>query len=342
MCAHVATTGLHSAENRVQMPLVEVDDLEIGFRHETGYLPVVRGVSLNIKASEMVALVGESGCGKSLTSMALGRLLPRDGRSVIRGDIRFAQQDVMKMSEPALRSLRRHDVAYIFQEPSAALNPVYTIGFQLYEVLDGSRASRRDAAIALLGEVGLDSPAERLNAYPHEFSGGMQQRVMIAMALARRPRLLIADEPTTALDVTIQSQILLLLKRLQAEYQMAVLLITHNLGIVAGFAQRVYVMYAGRIVEEGEAFSVLRHPAHPYTAGLIGVVPRMEQPRGRLEGIPGSVPDAPGLIQGCPFAERCARRRPECTAAMPQREMIDSNHSVACFHPLIQKRGGES
>jgi oligopeptide/dipeptide ABC transporter ATP-binding protein len=316
--------------------LLEVRNLTIRFRGDDGWTDVVRDASFSIRAGETAALVGESGCGKSVTALSLARLIPSPPVSYPSGTIRFRGVDTLAMTPRDLHTLRGRGISYVFQDPATALNPVFRIGFQMAELLEGDRQQRRMQATALLDHVGLPSPAACLDAYPHELSGGMQQRVVIAMAIAHQPGLLVADEPTTALDVTIQAQILTLLKRLQREFGMAVLLITHNLGLVADVAHRVHVMYAGSLVESGEAETVLTRPAHPYTRGLLSVVPRLERTSGRLAGIPGTVPAAGNLPPGCPFAPRCPRADSLCRAAMPGDSPVDGNpsHHVRCFHPL--------
>jgi len=319
-------------------PILDVRDLTIGFRADGGRVDVVRDVNFSIGEHETVALVGESGCGKSVTALSLARLIPSPPVSYPSGTIRFRGVDTLGMTRRELRELRGGGIGYVFQDPATALNPVFRIGFQLAELLQGGRRQRRAQAAALLERMGLPSPLACLDAYPYELSGGMQQRVVIAMAVARRPGLLVADEPTTALDVTIQAQILALLKRLQQEFGMAVLLITHNLGLVAQAARRVNVMYAGMLVEGGDAETVLTCPAHPYTRGLLDVVPRLERPAGRLAGIPGTVPVAGRLPPGCPFADRCRRADAHCRATVPGEETVagGARHRVRCFHPLRQ------
>lgn len=316
--------------------LLEVRNLSIGFHGDRGRTDVVREVSFSIRAGETAALVGESGCGKSVTALSLARLIPAPPISYPSGTIYFRGVDTLTMKTNALRALRGRGIAYVFQDPATALNPVFRIGFQMEELFDGSRHQRRDQAAVLLGHVGLPSPLACLDAYPHELSGGMQQRVVIAMATARRPALLVADEPTTALDVTIQAQILDLLKRLQGEFGMAMLLITHNMGLVADIAHWVHVMYAGWLIESGDAETVLRNPAHPYTRGLLEVVPRLTRTAGRLTGIPGSVPASGRLPPGCPFAARCPRAGPRCREIMPSDEPVagDPTHCVRCHYPL--------
>ncbi|MBI2440599.1 MAG: ABC transporter ATP-binding protein [Lentisphaerae bacterium] len=311
--------------------LLAVDNLSVFFRTRSEPIRAVNGASFNIASGETVALVGESGCGKSVTALALTRLVAEPGY-VAGGRIRFGGRDVLAMEQRQLRDLRGAEIAYIFQEPAAALNPVFRVGWQIAESL---RLHRRDIAVRqevihLLNRVGLSDPEHRRRAYPHELSGGMQQRVMIAMALACRPRLLVADEPTTALDVTIQAQILDLLTRLQGELGMAILLITHNLALVAGIARRVNVMYAGRVVEWGLAEDILLQPAHPYTRGLMAAVPRLSGGTTRMAGIPGAVPNPARLPSGCPFHPRCPKAQARCSVEDPCDENITAEHGVRC------------
>jgi len=334
-----AEAGPRPAGDVARLPVLDVRELTIGFHAEGGRVDVVRDVSFSIAEHETVALVGESGCGKSVTALSLARLIPSPPVSYPSGAIRFRGVDTLAMTRRELRTLRGSGIGYVFQDPATALNPVFRVGFQLEELLQGGRRQRREQAAALLERVGLPSPLACLDAYPFELSGGMQQRVVIAMAVARRPGLLVADEPTTALDVTIQAQILALLKRLQQEFGMAVLLITHNLGLVAEAAHRVNVMYAGMLVEGGEAETVLTRPAHPYTRGLLDVVPRLETSGGRLIGIPGTVPVAGRLPPGCPFAARCQRADAHCRATVPGVDAVPggAEHRVRCFHPLRER-----
>lgn len=314
-------------------PVLEVSGLKVHFTSEEGVIRAVDGVDLVVNEDETVALVGESGCGKSLTSLALGRLVSGPGLA-ISGRIRVAGEDVLALPEAGLRKLRGGTLAYIFQDPTAALNPVKTVGDQIAEAI---RLHRRvgnvtDEVTRLMGLVGLPDPQVRRKAYPHQFSGGMQQRVMIAMALACHPRLLVADEPTTALDVTIQAQIFELLNDLRIRLKMAVLLITHNLGLVARNAGRVYVMYAGRVMETGPVHEVLREPAHPYTRGLLAAVPRLNRPVGRMVGIEGSVPHPARLPAGCRFHPRCPLAGDVCRSAEPGLDDIREGHVVRCHY----------
>lgn len=314
------------------MALLEIDELRIGFRTGRRVTPVVDAVSLHVAAGETVCLVGESGSGKSVTAQAVARLLPEPPAEYLGGVVRLDGVDVLAAGAGALRRLRGGVVGYVFQEPSVSLNPVWRVGRQIREVLDLHRpAEAHDAEVTrLLGRVGIPAPAERARAFPHELSGGMQQRVMIALAVASRPKLLIADEPTTALDVTVQAQILDLLRRLQADNGMAILLITHNLAMAADFAHRVAVMYAGQIVEEGPTDAVLRRPRHPYTRALLAAVPALGGPQARLAAIPGRVPTPGEWPAGCRFAPRCEIARPSCREGMPVPETADGEVAVRC------------
>jgi oligopeptide/dipeptide ABC transporter ATP-binding protein len=303
--------------------LLSVHDLSVTFA--TGGAPAraVDGVSFDIDAGEVVGLVGESGCGKSVTALSLLRLLDVPPAAIGRGSrIMFDGTDILTMSEPALRRVRGARIAMVFQDPAASLNPVLTIGTQIGEVArahrGASRAEARRRSIDLLGRVGIAEPERRVDAYPHELSGGMQQRVMIAMALAGEPQLLIADEPTTALDVTVQAQILALLRALQRETRMAMLLISHDLGVVARLARRILVMYGGQIVEEAPTEALFRRPLHPYTEGLLAAAPRADRPVKRLAAIPGSVPTAAEWPAGCRFHPRCRHRWERCEREAPE------------------------
>ena len=300
-------------------PLLSVRDLAIHFGAPARPVRAVDGVSFEVQAGEVVALVGESGCGKSVTAMALARLLPEPAARYVGGSIQLLGRDVLAASDSALRAMRGADIAYVFQEPAAALNPVFTIGFQIREVL---RAHRRgideQAELArLLRAVGLDDVQRVARAYPHELSGGMQQRAVIAMALAGAPRLLVADEPTTALDVTVQAQVLEVLQAVQRAEGMGMLFITHNLGLVKRIAHRVLVMYAGQLVEAGPVTEVLRAPRHPYTKALLRAVPRLRGPVAKLEGIPGTVPAGSAYPPGCRFHPRCPHAEARCRVEAP-------------------------
>lgn len=318
--------------------LLEVKGLQTFFKSADGPIRAVDGVDLSIHNGETVALVGESGCGKSIFSLSLARLVPKPGYHPA-GSIVFKGTDVLGMNDHQLTKLRGGEISYIFQEPGSALNPVFRVGSQIAEAIrlhagrpvTGKYENAR--VLELMDLVGLPDPARRMQAYPHELSGGMQQRVMIAMALACSPSLLVADEPTTALDVTIQAQILELLGGLQRSLDMAILLITHNLGLVADMATTVHVMYAGRVVESGATEDLLSSPAHPYTRGLLDAVPRLKSD-GPLKGIPGSVPHPAHLPAGCKFAPRCARRQGVCDEREPDITAAGKGRSVRCFFPL--------
>jgi peptide/nickel transport system ATP-binding protein len=316
-------------------PVLDVQDLAVDIATPRGLLRAVRGVSFQVRRGETLAIVGESGCGKSITSLAVMNLLPHSAR---RRAARLALlgEDLLHASDRRVNALRGNRMAMIFQEPMTALNPAYSIGNQLMEGFllhrGSDRARARDRAVELLGKVGIASAAERLGQYPHQLSGGLRQRVMIAMALMCGPELLIADEPSTALDVTIQAQILRLLADLQKELGIALVLITHDLGVVARIADRVAVMYAGELVEEATSTQLFASPRHPYTRGLLACVPvpgRTER-GGRLGTIAGVVPSLVGTVHGCGFRERCAYARPQCAAAVPVQQ--DAAHRWRCIH----------
>jgi oligopeptide/dipeptide ABC transporter ATP-binding protein len=295
--------------------LLDVRDLRVSFFTDEGEVHAVDGVSFSIKRGETLALVGESGCGKSVTALSLGKLVATPPGFYKGGEILLEGEDVLKMDKERLRSIRGAKISYIFQEPATSLNPVFRIGYQIKEVLQLHRPKdATDAEVArLLKLVNISDPERRMRDYPHQLSGGMQQRVMIAMALACNPALLIADEPTTALDVTIQAQILDLLKDLKKKIGMSILLITHNLGIVGDIADNVAVRYAGRIVEQAPATTLLNKPLHPYTVALMESIPKLGAHRERLHAIPGSVPNAARLPAGCKFQARCDRAQNDCT-----------------------------
>ncbi len=312
--------------------LLDVQDLRTSFKAKRGMVRAVDGVSFAVRKGETVALVGESGCGKSVTALSLARLVPQPPGVYEGGRILYEGRDVLRMDEAALRELRGKEISYVFQEPGESLNPVFRVGYQIGEAIRLHRANVnvRDEVIRLMNLVGLPEPERRMDAYPNELSGGMQQRAMIAMALACSPNLLIADEPTTALDVTIQAQIMELLGSLQKQLGMAVLLITHNLGLVADVAHWINVMYAGRIVESGPTEDVLTHPKHPYTIGLLEAVPRLEGTAGRLKGIDGTVPNPAQLPSGCKFHPRCGKCQAICREKEPAFEEAGPSHSVKC------------
>jgi len=313
--------------------LLDVRDLNINFRGGGGDIFAVQHVSFSLCTNETLGLVGESGCGKSTTAMALMGLLPSNARAG--GEIEFEDRNLLTMREKDLRELRGDRISMVFQNPMTSLDPSYTVGAQIVDVLREHRSLSRDeakeSAIALLRQVRIDAPEQRFNTYPHHLSGGMRQRVVIAIALACNPALLIADEPTTALDVTIQAQILNLLRDLRVERQTSIILITHDLGVVAQMADRVAVMYAGRIVEEGPVADVFEAPLHPYTAALMRSIPSPEVERGALAVIEGTVPNLRAPARACPFAPRCPHRMERCTQLVPVLTEVRPNQKVACF-----------
>ena len=310
------------------MALLDIRDLQIDF----GAIRVVDGVSLSINAGESLCLVGESGCGKSVTALSIARLLSTPPARYVGGEIRLDGRDVFKLSAKELCSIRGGVVSYVFQDPGASLNPVMRVGAQIRESLHLHRPAHAndEEILRLLRLVGIPAPESRVRDYPHQLSGGMQQRVMIAMALASEPKLLVADEPTTALDVTIQAQIIELLRELQGRLGMAILLITHNLGLVGDIAHRVAVMYAGQVVEEGPADQLLRRPLHPYTRALIRSVPEIGAGHDRLLAIPGTVPAPGNWPSGCRFAPRCPVVRPECHLQEPALIQVTETRRVRC------------
>jgi oligopeptide/dipeptide ABC transporter ATP-binding protein len=318
--------------------LLEVEGLVTSFPTRDGTVRAVSGVSFHVDRGEVLGLVGESGCGKSVTSLSILRLVARPGR-IEQGAVRFEGVDLLKLSGDQMRQIRGERIAMIFQQPTSSLNPVWTAGRQIAEVLEVHRGMKRRAALArsleLLRMVGIPDPERRLRAYPHELSGGMAQRVMIAMALACEPELLIADEPTTALDVTIQAQILDLMRHLRQETGTAIILITHDLGIVAEMCDRVAVMYAGEIVEQADVQALFARPSHPYTRGLIGSIPVPGVIRDSLEVIPGNVPNLIDLPAACRFSPRCVVRVTEdvplCTEVHPRLWPLAASHEVRCF-----------
>ena len=314
--------------------VLAVDTLQTHFQTDSGTARAVDGVSFTLNAGETFGLVGESGCGKSVTSLSIMRLVPHPGR-IEGGHIFFENRDLLALSDLEMRDVRGNEIAMIFQEPMTSLNPVYTCGFQVDEVLRRHRGlSQREArkkTVEMLHLVGLPDPEQRANEYPHQLSGGQRQRVMIAMALSCNPKVLIADEPTTALDVTIQAQILDLLRDLQRQLGMAVLLITHDLGVIAEVADRVAVMYAGKIVEMGPVDAIFHHPTHPYTQGLLASVPRLDVARDRLKTIPGHVPEATRFASGCRFADRCEHVDAICRESIPQLQPVAGDHQTACW-----------
>jgi oligopeptide transport system ATP-binding protein len=317
-------------------PLLQVRNLRTEFVTQDGIVHAVNGISYSLREGEALGIVGESGCGKSVSALTLMRLIPSPPGRIPGGEVLFQGRDLLKLKEDEIRHIRGNDIAMIFQDPMTSLNPVLTIGRQIGEALELHKGLdqkvARQRTIELLEMVGIPSARSRVDDYPHQFSGGMRQRVMIAMAISCEPRILIADEPTTALDVTIQAQILELIKSLQTELGMAVILITHDLGVVAGVCDRIAVMYAGYIVEEATAAELFGDPRHPYTLGLLRSVPRMNQPRGeRLVPIEGLPPDLINLPVGCPFAPRCSFAVDRSEDENPVLEPVGPNHRVACW-----------
>jgi peptide/nickel transport system ATP-binding protein len=320
------------------MSLLSVEDLEVKFVTRRSTIHAVNGISFELDAGETLGIVGESGCGKSVSSLAMLGILPKTGR--VEGHVHFGGRDLVGLPDSQLRSVRGKDIAMIFQDPMTSLNPVLKVGRQLTESLrkhlDMDKATAREEAARLLDQVGIPDAGARLGDYPHQFSGGMRQRVMIAMAISCKPKILIADEPTTALDVTIQAQILELLKQLVAERDMALILITHDLGVVAGVCDRTNVMYAGRFVETGPTDEVFARPRHPYTLGLLRSVPRLDASRKlRLEPITGTVRSMTSEPTSCAFAPRCAYAVEKSHCEVPPLDSIDTpEHLVACFNPV--------
>jgi oligopeptide/dipeptide ABC transporter ATP-binding protein len=321
------------------MTLLSVKDLEVQFSTRKSIIYAVNGISFDLDEGETLGIVGESGCGKSVTSLAMLGILPKQGR-VPNGTVEFGGQDLLTLGDSELRDIRGKDIAMIFQDPMTSLNPVLRIERQMVEGirkhLGLDKAGARGEAISLLEQVGIPDAERRLRDYPHQFSGGMRQRVMIAMAISCKPKILIADEPTTALDVTIQAQILELLKQLVAERGMALILITHDLGVVAGVCDRTNVMYAGRFVETGQTVDIFARPRHPYTLGLLRSVPRLDSSdKERLQPIPGTVTNLTSKPTSCSFAPRCAYAVDESRSEVPLLRQIDSpDHLVACFNPV--------
>ncbi len=325
----------------VPPPLLSVEGLRTVFATDAGELAAVDGVDLTVQRGQTLGIVGESGCGKSILSLSMMGLVPLPGR-IAGGRIVFDGEDLTRLSTERLRQLRGKRIAMVFQEPMTSLNPVYTVGFQIVEAMRAHEpgtpyAELKTRAIAALERVRITAAAQRFDAYPHQLSGGMRQRVMIAMALSCSPDLLIADEPTTALDVTVQAQVLDLLREIQRDTGMAIVLITHDLGVVAGMADEVAVMYAGRVVERAPVADIFDDPQHPYTLGLLGSMPRIEEERKRLLVIEGSLPPPGSLPAGCRFRSRCVFGTHDCTLQDPPLRALGTNHGVACIHAPVEQ-----
>ena len=317
-------------------PLLEIKNLATYFYTMEGVVKAVDGVSYEIEAGETLGLVGESGCGKSVTALSIMGLIPWPPGRVVSGEVFFNGEDLLKMKGREMRAIRGNDIAMVFQEPMTSLNPVLTIGRQITETMELhlglDKQGAKERAIELIRMVGIPDAERRMSQYPHQFSGGMRQRVMIAIALSCNPKLLIADEPTTALDVTIQAQILELMKSLSREFGAALMIITHNLGVVARYADRVNVMYAGKIIESGTARDIYGRPKHPYTMGLLHSVPRLDEPRRvKLDPIEGQPPDLINLPAGCSFLPRCRFAVDKCATEIPPLDTVEENHASACW-----------
>ena len=319
-------------------PELLVKNLKVSFSTSKKELIAVRGISYQLNQGEILALVGESGCGKTVSALSILRLIQEPPGKIVSGEILFAGKDLLKLKKKELQDRRGKDIAMIFQDPMTSLNPVLTIGEQIIETLlrhtSLSRKKAREKSFRLLEQVEIPSPEQKLDQYPHQLSGGMRQRVMIAMALSCSPRILIADEPTTALDVLIQAQILSLLKKIKNDTQMSILLITHDLGVVAEVAERVMVMYAGEIVESGSVYDLFRSPLHPYTIGLMESIPTLEstqQKLSKLKEISGTVPSLSQVPFGCPFHPRCSAAETRCKTDKPKLKKISQTHSVSCW-----------
>jgi oligopeptide/dipeptide ABC transporter ATP-binding protein len=335
------------------LALLEVKDLRTHFFTREGVVQAVDGVSFSLEKGKTLGIVGESGCGKSVTALSLMGLIPKPPAKIVSGEVLFDGKDLTKLSEGQLQHIRGNEISMIFQDPMTSLNPTLKIGLQITETIhahrDVSRTDARKRAVELLDEVGIPKAADRLDDYPHRFSGGMRQRVMIAIALACNPRLLIADEPTTALDVTIQAQILDLLDALRQEHEMAMILITHDMGVVAETADDVMIMYAGQIVEEANGFDLFDHPEHPYTEALLGALPQLEGDEreireSRLTAIPGRPPDLVNPPEACRFAARCpyAGYNDTCSTVEPQLREVRPGHWVRTAHPTSERTGERS
>lgn len=319
----------------MSQPVLQIENLQTHFFTDRGQIPAVDGVSITVHKGEVVGIVGESGCGKSVTSLSIMKLVPNPPGKIVGGAIRFKGEDLVKASEKRMREIRGNEIAMIFQEPMTSLNPVFTIGDQIGEAVrlhtKASKKESKQRAIEMLKKVGIPRAEAIVDEYPHQLSGGMRQRVMIAMAMACSPEILIADEPTTALDVTIQAQILDLMRQLNQEAGTSVLLITHDLGVVAQMCHRVVVMYAGNVIEEGDVRTILKQPKHPYTIGLLNSLPKLGDSQERLYSIPGNVPIPGSLTTGCRFAPRCEHAQERCRQEMPELIAVGENHRSRCW-----------
>lgn len=324
--------------------LLEVRNLSVAFKHEGNFVNVIDRLNFEVRLGQCVGMVGESGCGKSVTSLSIMQLIPYPVGRITSGEIFLQGRDILKMSNDELRSCRGTDIAMIFQEPMTALNPVFSVGSQMLEVFPKGtdKMQARQRSLELLRSVGLAEPELLLKSYPHELSGGMRQRVMIAMAIANNPKLLIADEPTTALDVTIQAQIMKLIREVQSSLGMAMILITHDLGVVFEMCDYVHVMYAGNIVESCPVAELYDRPAHPYTRGLLASLPVIDtdsrRQKSRLKTIGGNVPSITNFPKGCRFSNRCSRKTSHCESVAPDlRDISGGEHQVACYHPFVER-----
>ena len=321
--------------------LLEVKDLKTYFYTEEGMVPAVDEVSFSLNKGETIGIVGESGCGKSITSLSVMRLIPDPPGKIVGGDIMFEGENILEKSEAEMRHIRGNEISMIFQEPMTSLNPVFTVGHQIMEAVilhqGVGKKEARSKTIDMLRLVGISSPERRIDEYPHQMSGGMRQRVMIAMALSCSPKLHIADEPTTALDVTIQAQILDLMLKLKEDFGTAIMLITHDLGVIAETVEKVVVMYAGKIVESADVVSIFKTPAHPYTVGLLGSIPKVNEDREKLQVIEGVVPNPFSMPSGCRFHPRCAHARDICMERQPHLIEIENGHQVSCWKSLDYK-----
>jgi len=331
----VASECCHERDGIAGIPLLEIRDLRTHFYSEDGVVPAVDGVSLSVESGQTLGVVGESGCGKSVMSLSVMRLIPTPPGKIAGGEILFRGQNILAKTEAEMRRIRGNEISMIFQEPMTSLNPVFAVGDQISEVITlHQKVSPKEArarTIELLRLVGIPSPEKRVDDYPHQLSGGMRQRIMIAMALSCNPTLLIADEPTTALDVTIQAQILDLMTELRERLGTSIMLITHDLGVVAEIADEVVVMYAGKVVEKADVVTIFKNPAHPYTIGLLGSIPKLHASSNRLQVIRGVVPNPANMPRGCRFYPRCDRVQKACREKEPPLVTVGQGHQVRCW-----------